>query len=337
MQTASVTERQKPLIQRQVIPTQMSKPVLRTKADRPGWIPLHINSNWDTDPYAYQTEEEMMPQGGPHGQLSTYICELLRSYLKERNLMLLQDPFLLYQDQHNIKQRIAPDLLLMPYDFPAPSAYDMDVQPAPTCVVEITSPTSHEKDLNDNKALYMSLGISTYLVIDAITPSKQLRPQIKLYVWRNVYGKVVEMVADNEGCFMLPEMGLKIGADGQKLFFIDSVTGQILLNVTELKQALESEVQRAIEESKRADAEAKRANAEAERADAEAKRAEMAWKRAEREAERAKSEACRAESEAKRAQAAEQRVLAETKRANAEAKARIAAEAEIARLKTLLG
>jgi len=53
----------------------------------------------------------------------------------------------------------------MPYDFPAPNAYDMDVQPPPTCVVEITSPTSHQKDLNDNKALYMSLGISTYLVI----------------------------------------------------------------------------------------------------------------------------------------------------------------------------
>ena len=152
--------------------------------------------------------------------------------------------------------------------------------------------------------------------IDAITPSKQLRPQIELYVWRKVYGHVVKMLPDSEGCLALPEMGLKIGADGQKLFFIDSVTGKILLNVTELKQALQSEEQRAIEEAKRADAEAKRADMEAERA---------------------KTEACRAEREAKRAEAAEQRVIAETQRANAEAKARLAAEAEIARLKALLG
>lgn len=323
MPAASVQLRPEPFRSGPQIPMPVSKPVLRTKPDRPGWIPPHIKSNWDTDPYAYQTEEEMMPQGGPHGQLSTYICELLRSYLKERELMLLQDPFLLYQDQHQIKQRIAPDLLLMPYGFPAPKSYDMDVKPPPTCVVEITSPTSHQKDLSDNKALYMSLGVETYLVIDAITPEEQLRPQMELYVWRLVNGQVVEMVPDTEGCLVLPEMGLKIGASGQKLFFIDRVTGKILLNVTELKQALQSEVQRVQEEAQRADAEAKRAEMEAERAKTEAERAEREAKRAEREA--------------KRANAAEQKVIAETQRANAEAKARLAAEAEIARLKALLG
>jgi len=302
--------------------TIVAKPV--AKYDRPGWIPSHIKSNWDTYPYAYQTEEEMMPQGGLHGLLSAYICELLRSYLKAQNFMLLQDPFLLYRDKQQIKQRIAPDLLLMPFRFPPPLSYDMDVeQVPPPCVIEITSPDSHQKDLDDNKILYMSLGISTYLVIDAINPKGELRPQIELQGWRLINGNTMKIIADRESCLVLPEMGLKVSAEGQKLFFIDRVTGNRLFNSTELKRALESEAERAEMEAQRAEMEAQRAEIEAQRAKMEAQRADI-------EAKRANSEAKRANSEAKRANIAEQR-------AAEEAKVRHVAEAEIARLKALLG
>jgi Uma2 family endonuclease len=281
--------------------------VTKPKCDRPGWIPSQIKSNWDTYPYAYQTEEEMMPQGGLHGLLSAYICELLRSYLKEQNFMLLQDPFLLYQDKQQIKQRIAPDLLLMPFRFPPPLSYDISVEQwPPPCVIEITSPESHQKDLDDNKILYMSLGISTYLVIDAITSQGELRPQIELRGWRLINGNTMEIIPDRENCLVLPEMGLKVGTEGQKLFFIEKITGNRLFNSTELKKALQSEVQRAEMAEQRAKMEAQRADIEAQRADIEAKRAKA---------------------EAERANLAEQR----------EAKARHAAEAEIARLKALLG
>jgi hypothetical protein len=46
------------------------------KVDRPGWIPPHITNNWDTDPFVYQTEEELMPASGLHGQLLTYVTEM---------------------------------------------------------------------------------------------------------------------------------------------------------------------------------------------------------------------------------------------------------------------
>jgi len=334
MPTVSVQLQKQPLKNWSQAQTTVTKTVLKTKLDRPGWIPSHIKSDWDTYPYAYQTEEEMMPQGGPHGLLSAYICELLRSYLKEQNFMLLQDPFLLYRDIQNIKQRIAPDLLLMPFRFPAPSSYDMDVEPPPTCVVEITSPDSHQKDLDDNKMLYMGLGISTYLVIDAITPQGKLRNQMELRVWQLINGNTVEMMPDWEGCLVLPEMGLKVGASGQELFFIDRVTGNKLLNSTELKQALQSEVQRA-------ELEARRAELEAQRAKASAKRALAASLRAAEEANELKqalqSEVQRAELEAQRAEIATKRAKVAEQRVAEEAKARYAAEAEIVRLKALLG
>jgi hypothetical protein len=37
--------------------------------DRPGWIPSDLAQEWDPDPYAYQTEEELMPAGGLHGHM----------------------------------------------------------------------------------------------------------------------------------------------------------------------------------------------------------------------------------------------------------------------------
>ncbi|MCP4702302.1 MAG: hypothetical protein GY862_36400 [Gammaproteobacteria bacterium] len=65
-------------------------------ADRPAWIPEEIIRDWDTSPYAYQTEEELMPGGGLHGQMWAYISELLRFPLKTRGLMLVFDSFMLY-------------------------------------------------------------------------------------------------------------------------------------------------------------------------------------------------------------------------------------------------
>ena len=46
--------------------------------ERPAWIPPEIGSDWDPNPYAYQTEEELMPAGGLHGKILAYVLEALR-------------------------------------------------------------------------------------------------------------------------------------------------------------------------------------------------------------------------------------------------------------------
>jgi nucleoid-associated protein YgaU len=223
------------------------------------------------------------------------------SYLEARQLMLLLDVFLLYRDTKNTKQRVGPDLLLMPYRKPTPSAYDLDVEPPPLCAIEITSPKSHQKDLTDNVKLYMDLDIPTYLVIETLKPNKkELREQFQLHVFRKISGQTREIKPDTDGYLVLPEMGLKIGAQGQLIVFIDKITGETLLDMSELKMALGAETQRA-------QAEARRAQAEAQRAETEGLRAETEAQRALAEARRAKAEAQRAEMEAQRADAAEQR------------------------------
>jgi Uma2 family endonuclease len=221
--------------------TTTLKPATAPALDRPGWIPAHIRHNWDPNPYAYQTEEELMPAGGLHGQLLGYLMELLPTVLKQRGLMLLLDVFILYRDEVNVKRRIGPDLLLIPLRDPPPSAYDLDDEPPPLCVIEVTSPKSHRADLERKAPFYAGLGIPTYLVIDAITSRGTPRQQIGLSAWRMVAGQSQPMAPDAGGRLLLPEMGLRIEAQGRRLVFVDEMTGRFLFNMEELLATLERE------------------------------------------------------------------------------------------------
>jgi len=183
----------------------------------------------------------------------------------------LIDTFLLYQDSNNVRKRIGPDLLLMEDCFPAPSAYDLKTRLPPRCVIETTYPKSHFKDLESNVSFYFSLGIETYLVIDAITPQKKLRKSIKLHLWRKTRGKSYKKIkTDNAGYFLLPEMNVKITAQQQRLIFADAVTDEILRDSGQLGEALE-------ESEKRVEAEAQQAKIEAQRADIAEKQAKIAF------------------------------------------------------------
>jgi len=213
----------------------------KIKPDRPGWIPSHITENWDTDPFAYQTEKELMPAGGLHGQLLTYITEVVRIPLKKPGLMLLVDTFLLYRNSSNVKKRIGPDLLLMEDCYPAPSAYDLDTRKPPRCLIETTTPKSHFKDLRANVPFYFGLGVETYFVIDAITPQKKLWDPIELHLWQKPKGQPIQKIhADSAGYFELPEMKIKIAVQQQRLIFADALTGEVLRDTGQLIDALEN-------------------------------------------------------------------------------------------------
>ncbi len=216
-----------------VIETKRPKTLL-FKVDRPGWIPSHIQDDWDTDPYAYQTEEELMPAGGLHGLQLAYLLEVLRLHLKKRGLMLLLDTFMLYRDKWGGKQRIAPDLLLMPFRFPPPSAYDLDIEPPPLFVAEVTSIKSRLSDLNKKVSLYFGLGIPSYLVLETVTPIGQQRKEVKLHGWELVNGLPSPILPNATGGLTFPQMGLSVQAEGLNVFFVDLATGERLRDIYDL-------------------------------------------------------------------------------------------------------
>jgi Uma2 family endonuclease len=197
----------------------------------------------------------------PKHNAQTYLVEVLRWPLKQRRWMLLADTFLLYRDAQGIKRRVAPDLLLMPFRSKAPSSYDLDAEPPPRCVIEITSPSSHVKDLEKMVPFYVGLGISTYVVIDAVTPQNELRKQIQIQAWQFENGQPVKVAPDVAGRLVIPTLGLTVHALGQRLMFVDNATGELLMDVEQWQQAFETVRHRAEEETHRAAVEAQRANA----------------------------------------------------------------------------
>ena len=195
--------------------------------DRPGWIPPHITENWDTDPYAYQTEQEMMAGGGPHGQVLIQLTSLLDDCLKARQKMFLMNVFMLYRDQKGIKQRIGVDLLIMPDRSMIPHAYDLDVEPPPLCMIEAISMKNSYQELVARIPFYVEqLKNPTYLVISEISSQEEPREQLQLDLWRLYDGQAVKIEPDHESRLPLPEIGLKVMAKGQNLVFTDAITGQ---------------------------------------------------------------------------------------------------------------
>ena len=207
--------------------------------DRPAWVPNHITDNWDTCPLAYQTEEEYMAQGGLHSYILGYIMEILRHFLRKQDLMFLMDVFLLYRTKNGKKERIAPDLQLIHYQFPPPTSYDLDIEPLPKFVAEVTSPSSREMDLDDKPKFYLEqLGISCCLVIETIDENETPLTQFKLHLWRLVRGRMQKIKADAKGGFDISEIGVHVYAIGQQLVFTDLRTGGRLQDMEELMQSV---------------------------------------------------------------------------------------------------
>ncbi len=215
-----------------------------------------------------------MPAGGPHGINLVSVVEFLRKFLENKGIGLLVDTFILYRDDEGIKQRMAPDLMVMPFRSPAPSSYDLDHEPPPLAVTEITSPKTRRVDMDDKVSLYAGLGISTYLVIDLFTSGGKPREKTGLHLWRKTRGRVRKMRADAEGWLWAPEMRTKVKVRGTNLIFADIETGEILCDTDQLRQQVKQEKQRADQAENRAGQETELRKRETARAERERQHAE---------------------------------------------------------------
>jgi Uma2 family endonuclease len=251
--------------------------------DRPGWIPEWIGDDWDPNPYAYQTEEQLMPAGHYHSLYIQMLAEMLRPWLEQLGLRLYIDVFLFYRDWEGRKQRIAPDALIAPgreqQSDESPHSYDLDNEPIPRCVVEIGSPSSRVSDLQNKPLYYAALGIGEYVLLDVEDENERLLPQIGIRLWRLEQHVLLPVEPDPEGYLVLTSIGVRLRAEGRRLELRVAETGELLRTSPELTAAL------AAAETARAAAETARAAAE-QRAEEEA----TARKQAEEELARLRAE-----------------------------------------------
>ncbi len=201
--------------------------------DRPGWIPDHITANWDPSPYAYQTEQELMPQGKLHNRLMRIVEQVLEPHLEERGIALWTDLFVIYRDAKGVSRRFAPDL--MPAEGKlAESSWNLDRMSVPALTGEVTSPDSREKDLNVKRKLCRKLGIPAYLVIDGLDEVGNETGEIRIRLWR----KGREQKPDRSGFLNIPELHVRVKPLDGTLVFYDPDTLQPLKAPKEIKAEL---------------------------------------------------------------------------------------------------
>ncbi len=193
--------------------------------DRPGWIPAHITENWDPNPYAYQTEEELMPQGGPHDHIIVHIRDVIRPDLEARDLMTLSDVFIIFRDQHGVQRRNskAADIMVVPHEDPPPKAWYLDQRLAPLITMEI--PSAPDEKVAEKKDIFIAHGTQRHVVVDQLDKNGEVAKTVKVRVW-GPDGK--RQKPDANGLLDLPEIGLKIPAKALRKDFTlhDGATGE---------------------------------------------------------------------------------------------------------------
>jgi hypothetical protein len=214
------------------------------RRDRPGWIPEWVGDDWDPHPYAYQTDEELMPAGHYHGLYIQMLAEMLRPVIERLGLRLFIDVFIFYRDWEGRKQRIAPDALVAPaVDSGSEESlhkYDLDDEPLPLCAIAVISPGSREADSHGKRLFYAGLGIQEYLLLDVEDDDERLLPQIGVSLWRMDGGVQLPVAPDAEGFLLLESLGVRLRADGRKLVARVAPSGEPLLTSPELVAALEN-------------------------------------------------------------------------------------------------
>ncbi len=295
--------------------------------ERPGWIPDDIGEDWDPDPYAYQTEEEIMPAGTYHGLFLMMVIQMLDGYVQTLGLTMLQDVFVSYRDEQDEKKRLAPDIVLAPVatltEEQLVGAYDLDVDHPPVCLVEITSPSSHKHDLEEKCYWYALWGVEEYLVFDIVDRRRVLQ-EVQCSLWRLYGNSYLRVIPDPEGYLPMQSIGVKVRAVGRQPELRVLATDELLRTKQQEAERAQDAEELAQQEAQRAQQEAQRAQQEAilrqdaeELAQQEAQRAQQEAQRAKEEAQRAKEEAQRAQQEAILRQDAEDRAQQEAQRAQA--------------------
>ena len=188
---------------------------------------------------------------------------------------------------------LAPDVFVV---FGVPNQ-DRDVfklweEGVPAFVLEITSKSSEDDDVNKKRRRYAAWGVSEYFLYDPRV--EHLTPPLRgLSLAGGRYREMRERVLPNgERGLHSEALGLHLWLRGRELRLYDPDTGADLLTPAEQTARADSEAEARAQAEARADSEA-RARAEAEaRADSESARADAEAKaRAEAEAARADAEA----------------------------------------------
>ena len=242
---------------------------------------------------------------------------------------LVAADILVYPEKGNNRNCIAPDVLVaLGLGTHKRSSYFVwEEGKPPDWVLEVASPSTQKKDLDDKRRKYAEMGVPEYWMFDAkgdVYPPGTPRLQ-GLKLVDGEYRPLKSRLVDGRRMIRSEVLGLDVRVEDELLRFRDVATGKDIQHRSEVeadKERALADKERALAAIERHRAATERAHAATERAQAQARQEAAQRKNAEAHA---KQEAARAEQEAARAKQ-------EAARAEREAALRSAAEARIAEL-----
>jgi colicin import membrane protein len=213
-------------------------------------------------------------------------------------------------------------------------------------LVELVSPHTRTNDVDAKIAEYHQVGVPLYVLVDQ---QRENGPR-QLLVYRDTPAGYELAPLDEQGCFLLAPLGLRVGLRDNRTVCFDAQTGEVVGDYTQVTRA-HAQAARALEVADQRNREqelaieaailknremaaAQRQAEEQARQEAAARAAAEQQARQEAEARAAAEQQARQEAEARR-QEAEARAAAE-EQARREAEARAAAEQRLRDLEALL-
>lgn len=103
----------------------------------------------------------------------------------------------------------------------------------PCFVVEVTSESTRDEDLNKKMNVYQRLGVEEYFLHDPL--SEYLNPSLQGYRLQN--GRYRRIAPEPDGALVSMTIGLRLQREGKHLRLIDLVTGQPLRSFQEHREA----------------------------------------------------------------------------------------------------
>ena len=208
---------------------------------------------------------------------------------------LVAADILVYPEKGNNRNSIAPDVLVaLGLGTHKRSSYFVwEEGKPPDWVLEVASPSTQKKDLDDKRRKYAEMGVPEYWMFDAkgdVYPPGTPRLQ-GLKLVDGEYRPLKSRLVDGKRMIRSEVLGLDVRVDGELLRFRDVATGKDVRHRSEIEadeERVQAQLRREAAQRKAAEA---RVQQESARADQEAAQRKTAEARAEQEAARAEREA----------------------------------------------
>ena len=237
-----------------------------------------------------------MGETGIHVNTTIELFATLKKYIyKDHPSVYVAADMFFYYEQGNPRAVKAPDIMVIKgvSHTEERRSFKLWVENrVPSVIFEITSPKTRRDDAVVKLELYARLGVTEYFLFDPLR--EYLNPPLQGH--RLVDGRYVALEPGPDGGLESVELGFEVRGMGRRIRLIDPATGKIVPSFEEI--ALQASTaddlsRRLAEEQKEREKQRRRAAREAKKADAERQKADAERQKA--DAERQKSEALEAE------------------------------------------